>query len=115
MGQHVARHAVGKRGFADALRAAKQPGMGNASAAIGVEQRRFRLALPEQHGRFARVRHRDFGFSLARAHAGLGTLLLALTRKRSRKAVQTSPATVSTSALASMTTQRSGSAFAISR
>src|SRR5579871_170993 len=112
MGQHKARHAIGERGLADALRAADQPGMCDASAAVGVEQRRFRLMMPEQRGGLARMRHRSLGFGLARTHAGLGTP--ALTKKRSRKVLQILVATVSTSALASMTTQRCGSALAIS-
>src|SRR5579883_3620973 len=115
MGEHEPRHTIGERRLADALRAAEQPGMRNASAAIGVEQRRFRLAMAEQRGGFARMRDRRLGFGLARAHAGLGALLVTLTKKRSRKAVQTLPATVSTSASASITMQRSGSAWAISR
>src|ERR1700741_1550275 len=103
MRQHKARHAIGERRLADALRATEQPGMRNASAAIGVEQRRLRLAVAEKLGGFARMRHRRLGFGLARAHAGLGTLslLVALTKKRSRKALHTFAATVSTSALAS--------------
>ena len=36
MGEHEARHAIGQRRLADALRAADQPGMRNAPAAIGI-------------------------------------------------------------------------------
>ena len=42
MGKHEPRHPVGQRRLADALRAADQPGVRNAPAAIGVQQRRSR-------------------------------------------------------------------------
>jgi hypothetical protein len=35
MGQHEARHAIGQRRLADALRAADQPGVRDLPAAIG--------------------------------------------------------------------------------
>ena len=47
MGEHEARHAVGERRLADAGRTRDQPGMREASAAIGVEQR----AAPPRRGR----------------------------------------------------------------
>ena len=75
MREHEARHAIGQRRLADALRAADQPGMRNAPAAIGIEQRRLGLAMAEQIGRFARMPDRRFLLGLARAHAvsaGLG-------------------------------------------
>src|SRR6185312_3878424 len=115
MGQHEARHAIGERRLADALLSPDQPGMGNAPAAIGIEQCRLRLAMPEQDGGLARMRHRDLGFDLARAHAGAAKLLAGFVKKRSRKAAQTCAATVFTSALASISTQRPGSDAAISR
>ena len=48
MGKHKARHAIGERGLADALRAAQQPCMRDASAAIGVEQYCFRFTMSEE-------------------------------------------------------------------
>ena len=35
--QHKARHAIGQCRLADTCRAADQPGMGNATAAVGIE------------------------------------------------------------------------------
>ena len=113
IGEHEAGHAIGQRRLADALRTADQPGMRNAPAAIGIEQCRLGLAVAEQLGRFAGMPDRHFLLGLACAHtvpAGLGTA-----NTRSRSAVQTRAATVSASALASISTQRCGSSAAICR
>ncbi len=56
MGEHEPRHAVGERRLADAARAADQPGMRHASAAIGVEQRLLGLGMAEEDGGLARMR-----------------------------------------------------------
>src|SRR5947208_1641827 len=88
-------------------------GVRNAPAAIGIQQRRLGLAVAEQIGRFAGMTGRRFLPGLARAHAvsaGLGTV-----NTCSRSAVQTRAATVSASALASISTQRCGSSAAICR
>ena len=45
--EHEARHAVGQCRLANALRAADQPGMRDSPAAIGVQQGRLGLAMPE--------------------------------------------------------------------
>ena len=112
VGEHEARHAVGQRRLADALPASDQPGMGNPPAFVGTEQRRLGVAMAEQFGRLARMRDADLGVSLARAHAGL---VAAVEKKRSRSVVHTLAATVLASPLASISTQRAGSAPAISR
>ena len=93
MREHEPRHAIGQRRLADALRAADQPGMRNAPAAIGVQQRRLRLAMPEQIGRLARMPDRGLLLGLARAHAVLAVAGIA--NRWSRSAVQTRAATVS--------------------
>ena len=114
MGEHEARHAIGQRCLADALRAADQPGMRDPPALVGGKQRSLRLAVSEQHGSLARMGRRDLGLGLSRAHAVEATLAGAV-KKRSRSAVQTAAATVLASPLASISTQRAGSAAAISR
>ena len=115
MREHEPRHPIGQRRLADALRAADQPGMRNTPAAIGVQQRRLGLAMPEQRGGLARMRDGDLRFDLTGAHAELAALPAAAVKKRSRKAAHTLAATVSASALASISTQRCGSAAAICR
>src|SRR5271169_6094584 len=110
MSQHEARHAISQCRLADALWTADQPGMRNAPAAIGVEQRRLGLAMPEQFRGFARMRYCNLLFDLARAHAdGAG---LEMAKRWSRSAVQTCAATASGSAVASISTQRCGSSAA---
>src|SRR5580704_11363977 len=115
MSEHEASHAVSQRRLADALRTADQPGMRNAPTPIGAQERGFRLAMSEQRRGLARMRHGDLRFDLARAHAEVATLAAGTAKKRSRRAVQTWAATVSGLASASTSTQRSGSAAAISR
>ena len=46
MGEDETRHAIGERRLADAGGAADQPGMREAPAAIGFEQRLLRLPWP---------------------------------------------------------------------
>src|SRR5215510_3163214 len=50
------RHPIRQRRLADAARAADQPGVRNATAAIGFEQRLLGLAMAEQHGGLAWMR-----------------------------------------------------------
>src|SRR5207248_11155823 len=111
MSEHEARHAIGQCRLADTLRAADQPGMRNAPATISIEQGRLALAMPEEIGGLARMLDRNFLFDLAGAHAdGVG---LVVAKTSSRNAVHTRAATVSGSALASISTQRRGSSAAI--
>ena len=56
IGQHEARHPVSERRLADAVRPADQPGVRDAAAAIGIEQRLLGLGMAEQHGGLARMR-----------------------------------------------------------
>src|SRR5579864_2076050 len=114
MGENETGHAVGKRGLADSLRAADQPGMRNASAAIGIEQCRLGIAMTKQVGGLPRVRNRHLHLGLA-AHAGAAVLPVLVVKKRSRKADQIFIATFAGSSVASISTQRSGSSFAICR
>jgi hypothetical protein len=77
IGEHEPRHAIGQCRLADTLRAADQPGMRNAPAAIGVQQRRLRLAMAEQLGRFTGMPDRYLRFGLAGAHAELALVGMA--------------------------------------
>ena len=70
VGEHEARHAIGQRRLADALRAADQPGMRNAPRSIGVQERRLGLAMPEQIGGLARMSCRGLLLDFSRTHAG---------------------------------------------
>ena len=60
MRQHEPRHAIGQRRLADAGLAADQPGVRDAAAAIGVEQRLLGLGMAEQRGGLARMRQGVF-------------------------------------------------------
>ena len=111
MGQHETRHAVGQRRLADALRAADQPGMRNPPAAIGGEQCRLRLAMPEQLAGLARMSDGNLFCGLAGTHADD----VAIANRWSRKAVHTCAATTSGLGVASISTQRSGFSAAIWR
>src|SRR4051794_11475643 len=113
MREHESRHPISQRCLADALRAADQPGMRNAPAAIAIEQRCLRRAMPEQFAGLARAPDRDLIFGLARAHAAVADVAVA--NRRARSAVHTWAATASGLALASISTQRLGSSIAISR
>src|SRR5690242_16637496 len=86
VGEHETRHPVGERRLADALRSPEQPGMRDATAAIGIEQRRLSLAMPEQRSGFARMPDRNLLLDLARAHAGLTAVAVA---RCARTALQT--------------------------
>src|SRR5437763_1021986 len=113
MREHESRHPISQRCLADALRAADQPGMRNAPAAIGIEQRCLRRTMSEQFGGLARVPDRDLIFGLASAHADVADVAVA--NRRSRSAVHTWAATTSGLVLASISTQRLGSSVAIWR
>src|SRR6516165_11720878 len=115
MGKDKARHSVGERRLADALRAPDQPGVRNAPASICVQQGCFLIAMTEQDGRLTRMRNGDLRFNLTRAHAELATLPKSFARKRSCNADQMFAATMSDSALASIKRHRCGSAAAIRR
>src|SRR5215475_4780974 len=56
MREHEARHAVGERRFADAGRAADQPRMRDAAAAVGLEERTLGRGMAEPGSRVARMR-----------------------------------------------------------
>src|SRR3954462_9253021 len=113
MREHEAGHAIGQRRLADALWTADQPGVRYPPTAIGGQQRRLSLAMAEKIGCLARVPDGRFLLGLPRAHAVAAGLLAA--NRRSRSTVQIRSATVSASALASISTQRCGSSAAICR
>ena len=124
MGQHEARHAVSQRRLADALRSGDQKRMRHAAGTISGQQAGLGVLLAEQHG--GRARRRRFVdlvlVGRARAHDAPTSL-----RRRSPwtgkvsgssrvpTAFQIFRATASLGALASITTQRAGSAAAIAR
>src|SRR5260221_1506397 len=114
MREGEAGEAIGKRRLADSLRAADQPTVVHAAAAIRLEQRALGDAIAKPFGPFLGrgpvadlVEARDFG-ECCRHQAALSNSLLATAR-------QTSSATSSSGCSASMTTQRFGSRRAISR
>jgi hypothetical protein len=89
MREHEARHPIGQRRLADALRAADQPGMRNTSAAVGIEQCLLGLAMPEQRGGFARMDGCDGWIDLFGAHAECAMISASAAIKRSRTAIRT--------------------------
>jgi hypothetical protein len=54
MGEHEARHAIGKRRLADSGRTGNQPSMWETQAAVSGEQRLFRLGVTVEDDRLAR-------------------------------------------------------------
>src|SRR6185312_4317247 len=114
MRKNEASHPVGERGLADSLRASDQPGMRNASAAIGIEQRRLGLAVTEQNSCFSRMNNRKRRLGLA-AHADAAALFVLVVKNRSRSTDQIFAATFAGSSVASISTQRSGSLAAMRR
>ena len=121
--QHVAGHAIGERGLADAGTAGKQPGVVQAPAGKGLRQHRLRRRMAEQRACLARVRELAQAVGLGQ---GLG-LRHVLDPRRARHhcipggsmrrstCSQTSAATFSGGAVPSITLQRRGSPLAMSR
>ena len=66
MREHEARQPIGQRRLAYARRPADQPGMRNAAAFVGIEQRALGFAMPEQRAGFARMA--DVAVGLVIAH-----------------------------------------------
>src|SRR5579864_9472361 len=112
--QHEARHPISERSLADALRSADQPGVRNATAPVGIEQRCLRFVMTEQLKVLARMRDRKLVVGPC-AHAGLAALSALAVKSRSRKADHTFAATLLASCVASIRTHRSGSLAAICR
>ena len=112
IGEHEARHAIGERRLADALLADKHERVRHAPAAIGREQRRLGGGVAKQRVGGARRCRLGVGFRrshdaacsrLRRAAAGLSLELTVC---------QMCLATIFFGAVASMMTQRCGSAAA---
>ena len=116
MREHETRHPVGERRLADTGRAAKQPGMRKAPAAIGVEQRLLSVSVAIESGGFTRVRRLDLlGFVVAH-EAMLSSAIGAVAgSKRSCTTFQMRSATAGLGSVASINTQRIGSLNAITR
>ena len=113
MREHEASHAVGERRLADALGADEQEGVRDASAAIGGKERGLGDGVAEQRVGHARVRRVD-GFARRRAHEARFSKMKGAIAGSSLEftVAHTRLATVSFVALASMITQRFGSAAA---
>ena len=116
MCQHKPRHPVGERGLADTGRPADQPGMRQAAAAVGGEQRALGLLMAHQYRGCARMcgfvkvvagfAHNAAPSSATGAVAGWS---------RSLTAFQMRSATSGFGCVASMITQRSDSTSTIMR
>ena len=127
MGEDKACHPIGKRRLADAGSAADQPGMRQAPAAIGREQRLLRLGVTVEHGGFARVRRCGIPVRPAagpRVNVGLVDAHVAMLSNaigavagssRSWTTFQMRSATAGRGSVASINTQRCGSPSAIAR
>src|ERR1700712_2421509 len=102
MRENEARHPISQRCLADALRTADQPGMRNASAAVGVQQAHLGIAVAGQRCGLARMARRYLRFEPAGAHANFAVLGIAAGNNRSRTTAQIRAATASTAASASI-------------
>src|SRR5690242_5668047 len=110
MGEHEARHTVGKRRFADPARTCNQPGMGKTRALISAKERLFRLRMADQDRGLARGRRLDaLGFVRAHEAAPAGKPAAPAASRRSTTVFQMRSATSGFGSVASMATQRSGS------
>ena len=125
VGEHEAGEPPGERRLADPLPAADQPGVGEAALAIGREHLRFGALMADQRIDMARMGRaaervgfgKIVGLALLRARRIHARLALSAPMGSSRvsTAAQIAAATASSFPPASMTTQRKGSAAAISR
>src|SRR6185437_672159 len=94
MGEHKARHAVGQRRLADALRADDEKGMRHAIAAIGSQHALFGDVVAKQRGRRARMRRRVlvlFGLPAHEAKLVSRNSAVPLMGSNSRRSWETSP------------------------
>ena len=109
MREHEARQPIGQRRLADAGRAADQPGMRNAAAFVGIEQRALGLGMAEQRRGLARPQHVD-ARRCRRCTAPSSRATSAFPGcSRCSTIAQIRSATTSRGARPSMTTQRLGS------
>ena len=106
MGEHEARHAIGKRRLADAGGAADQPGMGQPTAAIGLEQDALGLAVAVENAGLARQRRAAFGSVVAHDAAPASSTGAVAGSSRSFTVFQMRSATAGLGSVASITTQR---------
>jgi hypothetical protein len=112
-GHKMARQAIGQRRLADALRAADQPGSGDGARRGGLGQATLCFAVPQQTRIGARRRRQGLGMVFMQP--GIGGFLGRAHSRRSETAAAILPLMASSGPSASTTTQRSGSAAAISR
>ena len=120
IGEYEAGEPPGERRLADPLPAADQPGVGEATLAIGGEQLLLGALMADQRGRMARVRRAGQRIGFGKIVAlGLLHVLWATSApagsSRVSTADQIAAATSLSLLLASMTAQRRGSAAAMSR
>src|SRR5262249_21032835 len=112
-GEDEAGHAIGERRLADAGRPPDQPGVGEARAPIGGEQRALRFGVAVEDGGLARGRRFDaVGFVVGLAHdaAPAGRLDPRAKWRRSVTVFQRRSAAGGFGSGASIATQRAGSA-----
>src|SRR5262249_10773447 len=115
--QHETRHAVGEGRLADAGGTADQPGMWDAAAAIGLEQRLLGLGVAEECGVLARMWRLDLVVGVGVAHdiASSSAIGAVAGSRRSLTPFQIFSAAACRSMLASIRTQRFGSVNASMR
>ena len=113
-GQDEARQAIGERRLADAFRPLDQPGMVHASRTVGIEQCALRGRVAQQAIGTVRGGEPE-GRGKVAAHAPCSARPAASMPKRRLTTSHTRSVTSSISPDASITTQRSGSAAAMSR
>src|SRR5262249_10807778 len=118
MGEDEARHAIGERRLADAGRPADQPGVRETRAPIGREQRALRLRMAVEDGGLAwerRVGAPGLLVGVVPNAAPPGTPRTRAPTGRSVMVFQMRSATMGFGSVASIATQRPGSAVAIWR
>ncbi len=109
MREHETRQPIGQRCLADAGRAADQPGVRNAAAFVGIEQRALGLVMSEQRAGFARAQNVDVGLVVAHGAVVAVARRSGVGCRRCSMALQIRSATTSRGARPSMVTQRLGS------
>src|SRR5262249_8493249 len=113
MGEDEARHAIGERRLADTGRPPDQPRVGETRAPIGSEQRALRFGVAVENGGLAWGRRFDaVGFVVGVAHdaAPAGRLDTRAKSRRSVPVFQMRSAPAGFGSVASIATQRPGSA-----
>src|SRR5947209_20248932 len=106
--EHEPRHSIGQCCLSNSRGSSDQPGMRDPSTAIGIQQCRLALAMPEKRGGLARMNRCHLCFDLTGAHAELAMFPAPAVKRRSRTALHMLLATMLGSAVASINTHRCG-------